>query len=108
MHGAFGPEQILPAAINDPRVRKLSERVVQIPKTAGEGNVVTLHLHDGKTLSARGRGEHAVEPDFIALKFRQCASAALNASAVEEIRDIVAHLDQHPSLDRLMALARGA
>jgi 2-methylcitrate dehydratase PrpD len=108
VHGAFGPEQILPAAINDPRVRKLSERVVQIPKTAGEGNVVTLHLHDGKTLSARGRGEHAVEPDFIALKFRQCASAALNASAVEEIRDIVAHLDQHPSLDRLMALARGA
>ena len=108
VHGAFGPAQILPEAIGDPRVRKLSERVVQIPKTAGEGNVVTLHLRGGKTLSARARGEHAVEPDFIALKFKQCASAALNARAVDEIRDIVAHLHQHPSLDRLMALARGA
>src|SRR5258708_15014825 len=73
VHGAFGPEQILPAAIDDPRVRKLSERVAQIPKTAGEGNVVTLHLRDGRTLSARARGERAFEPDYIERKFRHCA-----------------------------------
>ena len=73
VHGVFGPEQILPAAIDDPRVRKLSARVRQIPKTAGEGNVVTLHLRSGKTLSARARGERAFEPDYIARKFTQCA-----------------------------------
>ena len=81
MHGVFGPEQILPAAIDDPRVRKLSARVRQISKTAGEGNVVTLHLRSGKTLSARARGERAFEPDYIARKFTQCASAALNRAS---------------------------
>ena len=108
VHGAFGPEQILPAAIADSRVRKLSERIVQIPKTAGEGNVVTLHLRGGKTLSARAHGERAFEPDYIARKFTHCALAALNVLAVDEINDIVAHLDQQSSIDRLMALARGA
>jgi hypothetical protein len=81
--------------------------VVQIPKTAGEGNVVTLHLRGGKTLSARARGERAFEPEFIARKFRQCASAALKPRAIEEVAEIVAHLDQQPSIDRLMTLARG-
>jgi len=108
LHGAFGPEQILPAAIADPRVQKLAARVVQIPKTAGEGNMVTLRLRDGRTLSARARGERAFEPEFIARKFAECASAAISARAAQEICDIVAHLDQQPSLDRLMALARGA
>lgn len=107
VHGAFGPEQILPAAINHPRVRKLSERVVQIPKTAGEGNVVTLHLRGGKTMSARARGERAFEPDFIVRKFVQCAEFALKPPAVQEIVDIVARLDEQPSIDRLMTLARG-
>src|SRR5262249_18540205 len=107
VHGAFGPEQILPAAIADPRVRALARRVVQIPKTAGEGNVVTLHLRGGKTLSTRARGERAFEPDFIARKFKQCASSALSARSVDEIADIVTHLDQQPAIDRLMALARG-
>ena len=108
VHGAFGPEQILPAAIDDPRVQKLSARVVQIPKTAGEGNVVTLFLRGGRTLSARARGERAFEPNLVARKFAQCASAAVTARAADEIRDIVGHLDQQPSIDRLMALARGA
>jgi 2-methylcitrate dehydratase PrpD len=107
VHGAFGPEQMTPAAIADPRVRRLSERVLQIQKTAGEGNVVTLHLRGGRTLSARARGERAFDPDFIARKFLQCASAALPARAADEIRDIVAHLDQQPSIHRLMTLARG-
>jgi 2-methylcitrate dehydratase PrpD len=108
VHGAFGPEQILPAAIGDPRVQALAARVVQIAKTAGEGNIVTLHLRGGRTLSARARGERAFEPDFIARKFARCAAAAISARAADEIRDIVAHLDQQPSLDRLMTLARGA
>jgi 2-methylcitrate dehydratase PrpD len=108
LHGAFGPEQILPAAIADPRVQALSARVVQIPKTAGEGNLVTLHLRDGRTLSARARGERAFDPEFIARKFTQCAAAAISARAAEEIRDLVVHLDQQPSIIRLMALARGA
>jgi 2-methylcitrate dehydratase PrpD len=107
VHGAFGPEQILPAAIEDARVRKLAQCVVQIPRTAGEGNVVILHLRGGKTLFARARGERAFEPDFIARKFRECASAALSGRAVEEIADIVMHLDQQPTIGRLMALARG-
>ena len=108
VHGAFGPEQISPAAIADPRVQALSGRVVQIPRTGGEGNVVTLFLRGGRTLSARARGERVFEPDFIARKFAQCASAAVTAPAADEIRDIVAHLDQQLSIDRLMALARGA
>jgi 2-methylcitrate dehydratase PrpD len=108
VHGAFGPEQILPAAINDARVQALSARVVQVPKTEGEGNVVTLHLRGGQKLSARARGERAFEPDFIARKFAQCAAAVVNERAADEIRDIVGHLDQQPSLERLMALARGA
>jgi 2-methylcitrate dehydratase PrpD len=108
VHGAFGPDQILPAAIDDARVQALSARVVQVPKTEGEGHVVILHLRGGRTLSARARGERAFEPDFIARKFAQCAAAAVSARAAEEIRDIVGHLDQQPSLDRLMALARGA
>lgn len=108
VHGGFGPEQIAPAAIADPRVQALSGRVVQIPRTGGEGNVVTLHLRGGRTLSARSRGERAFEPDFIARKFTRCATAAVSARAADEIRDIVEHLDQQPSIERLMALARGA
>ena len=108
VHGAFGPEQILPSAIDDPRVQALAARVVQIPKTAGEGNAVTLHLRDGRTLSARARGERAFDGEFIAHKFTQCATAAISARSAQEICDIVAHLDQQPSIDRLMALARGA
>ena len=109
VHGAFGPDQITPAAIHDPRVRKLSERVVQIPKTPGEGNEVRLRLRDGRVLSARARGERAFEPDDIIRKFKQCASAALKSNAaVDEVSDIVAHLDRQPSVDRLMTLARGA
>ena len=108
LHGVFGPEQIRPDAIDDPRVRALSERVVQIAKTAGEGNVVTLHLRGGRTLSARSRGERAFAPDFVARKFTQCASAALSAGAVEEITAIVTHLDEQASVGRLMQLARGA
>jgi 2-methylcitrate dehydratase PrpD len=108
VHRAFGPQQILPAVIADPRVLKLSKRVVQIPKTAGEGNVVILHLRGGNTLSARARGERAFEQEFVERKFTQCVSAVLNARAADEIIEIVAHLDQQPSIDRLMALARGA
>jgi 2-methylcitrate dehydratase PrpD len=107
VHGAFGPEQIMPAAIDDARVQRLAHRVVQIGKTAGEGNVVILHLRGGKTLSARARGERAFEPEFIARKFGQCAAAALKPHAVEEIADIVANLDQQPTIERLMTLARG-
>jgi 2-methylcitrate dehydratase PrpD len=108
VHGAFGPAQILPAAIGDPRVQALAARVVQIPKVEGDGNLVRLHLRGGKSLSARARGERAFEPDFIARKFAQCAAAAVSARAAGEIRDIVGHLDEQPSLERLMALARGA
>jgi 2-methylcitrate dehydratase PrpD len=108
VHGAFGPEQILPAAIDDARVQAISARVVQVPKTEGEGNVVTLHLRGGRALSARARGERAFEPDFIARKFAECAAAAVSAHAAEEIREIVRHLDQQSSLERLMALVRGA
>jgi hypothetical protein len=32
----------------------------------------------------------------------------VSARAADEIRDIVGHLDQQPSIERLMALARGA
>jgi 2-methylcitrate dehydratase PrpD len=108
VHGALGPEQILPAAIGDAGVQALAARVVQIRKTAGEGNVVRLHLRGGHTLSARSRGERAFQPDFIARKFAQCATAAVSARAADEIRDIVGHLDQQPSIEHLMALARGA
>src|SRR5258708_35280078 len=107
VHGAFGPDQITPAAIADPRVRRLSERVLQIPKTPGDGNEVRLRLRDGRVLSARARGERAFAPDDIARKFRQCAAAALESHAIDEIGDIVAHLEQRPSIDRLMTLARG-
>ena len=108
VHGEFGPEQILPAAIDDPRVQALASRVVQIPKTEGEGNVVTLRLHGGRTLMARARGERAFEPDFIARKFTRSAAAAVSARAADEIRDIVGHLEQQASIERLMGLARGA
>jgi 2-methylcitrate dehydratase PrpD len=108
VHGAFGPDQITPAAIEDARVRKLSERVLQIPKTPGDGNEVRLRLRDGRVLSARARGERAFKPDDIARKFRQCAAAALKSNAaIDEIGDIVAHLEQQPSIDRLMTRARG-
>jgi 2-methylcitrate dehydratase PrpD len=108
VHGAFGPDQITPAAIEDARVRKLSGRVLQIPKTPGDGNEVRLCLRDGRVLSARARGERAFAPDDIARKFRQCAAVALKSNAaLDEIGDIVAHLDRQKSIDRLMTLARG-
>jgi hypothetical protein len=58
-------------------------------------------------LSARARGERAFEPDFIRRKFQECASAALNARAVEEILQIVDRLEEQPSVRPLMQLARG-
>ena len=107
-HGAFGPAQIEPAAIADARTQALAARVTQIPKTDGEGNVVTLHLRDGRTLSKRARGKRAFEQSYIDDKFRQCAAAALSAAAVEEIAGIVEAIEQQSNIARLMSLARGA
>jgi 2-methylcitrate dehydratase PrpD len=107
VRGAFGPAEIMPEVISDQRVRQVLKKVVQIPKTSGEGNEVRIMLRGGRTLSARARGERAFEADFILKKFDQCASAALKSSAVSEIKDIVLSLDKQPSIARLMALARG-
>jgi 2-methylcitrate dehydratase PrpD len=107
VHGFFGPRQITPAAIDDDRVQKLSRRVVQIPNSDGEGNVVTLHLRGGKSLSARARGERAFEPEFIRRKFQECASAVLNPHAVDEILETVDRFEEQPWVRRLMQLARG-
>src|SRR5258708_35704558 len=62
VHGAFGPDQITPAAIEDPRVRKLSGRGLQIPKTPGDGNEGRLPLRDGRVLSAAAPGERPFGP----------------------------------------------
>ena len=85
----------------------LSALVVQIPKVAGQGNVVRLHLRDGRTLSAQARGERAFDQDFIIRKFTQSAGYALRPAAIQEIIDIIAHIAEQRSIDRLMTLARG-
>lgn len=107
VRGAFGPPEIMPEVVKDPLIQALSARVVQVPKVAGEGNEVRLKLRDGRTLSARAKGQRAFEKEFIERKFVQCASACLTRRAVDEIEEIVLHLDQQPSIDRLMRLASG-
>ncbi len=107
VHGAFGPSQIKPVAIADLRVQALSKRVSQIPKSPGDGNVVTLRLRDGRTLSARARGERAFDAAYIETKFRDCASHVLKSGAVSALVEIVDGLEREASIDRLMTLSRG-
>ena len=52
----------------------LAARVIQIPKTEGEGNLVTLHLRGGRQLSKRARGRRAFEQSYIADKFTQAVN----------------------------------
>ena len=56
VHGVFGPEQILPAAIDDPRVRKLSARVRADSKDGGRrecGDVTSAQRQDAERTGAR-------------------------------------------------------
>ena len=107
-HGAFGPKEIEPATVADPKIQSLARRVRQIDKTPGEGNVVTLRLRDGRTLSARAKGERAFDDAYIAQKFVESASAALTSrAAIDEIAAIVCRLEHEASIDRLMRLCRG-
>ena len=77
VHGAFGPEQIMPAAIDDPRVQKLSARVVQIPKNCRRrpcGDAASARRQHAERAGAR---RARLRAGLYRAQIRSCAAAAL-------------------------------
>ncbi|TDD34607.1 MmgE/PrpD family protein [Actinomadura sp. KC06] len=117
VHNRVGPEHFVPAALDDPRVLDVVDRVVIKPDLDGEraanrGSLpmpahVTVKLRDGNAITKRAtvvKGHPQAPMDFadVAAKFRACAAFALPAwdgadAAVETIRAV-------PSLPSMSAL----
>lgn len=106
--GAFGPRELEPARLLDPRVQALAQKVIQIPKGSDPNNLVRVISIDGRVLEARCRGERLFDAAEVERKFRLCASSAVKGEAqVDEIASWVDAFERAESLDRLMALCRG-
>ncbi|TMR05524.1 MmgE/PrpD family protein [Actinomadura soli] len=117
VHGRVGPEHFVPAALDDPRVLDVADRVVIKPDLDGERPAnrgalpmpahVTVRLRDGEAITKRAtvvKGHPRAPMDFadVAAKFRDCAAFALPAwdgteAAIESVRAV-------PSLPSMSAL----
>jgi 2-methylcitrate dehydratase PrpD len=108
VRGAFGPDELTPETISDPRIVNLSKRVVRIEKVMSQDNTVRVKLRSGRSLSATGSERRMLDSVSIGQKFDECALKAIAPAAAEELRDTIMNLGHQLSITRLMALTRGA
>ncbi|WUI01296.1 MmgE/PrpD family protein [Spirillospora sp. NBC_00431] len=120
VHGRVGPEHFVPAALDDPRVLDVADRVHIKPDLATERPTargalpmpahITVRLRDGATITRQTtvvKGHPQAPMDFadVAAKFRDCAAFALPAwdgadTAVETVRAVPGL----PSMSALMGV----
>jgi len=109
VRGKCGFAELEPAALNDPEILALAERVSydadpesQFPKYFSGGVVITLK--DGGVLTHvekinRGAGDRALTSEEIAAKFMENAELAVARSRAEEMRDRVLEIERHSARD---------
>ncbi len=115
LRGRFGLPDLLPAALADPAVLALAQKVTchadpdsafptyfsgGVTVTLADGRVFTRHIRVNSGAGDRAMSEAAVSDKFIA-----SASLAIPVSRAEAIRDAVLAMDQLP-VRELMALLR--
>ena len=104
VHGGFTLDQITEQAVHDPRIATLMQRIRHVPASAGEKEMVTVGLHDGRTVSV----EVLPVPRLSARadirdKFRACAEPVIGPASCAALEEAILSLDRQPDLVRLMA-----
>jgi 2-methylcitrate dehydratase PrpD len=109
VRGKCGFAELEPAALNDPEILALAQRVTydadpesQFPQYFSGGVVITLK--DGGVLTHvekinRGAGDRALTGEEIAAKFMENAELAVARSRAEEMRDRVLDIERHGARD---------
>jgi len=109
VRGKCGFAELEPAALNDPEILALAQRVTyaadpesQFPNYFSGGVVITLK--DGGVLTHvekinRGAGDRALTGEEIAAKFMENAELAVSRSRAEAMRDAVLDLERHSARD---------
>ena len=107
VHGKVGLEEVSEEGVRDPKVRALMKRVKQVPQVAKGKKTVTVHLRDGRKLTAQGSGSRITDTAVIEAKFAHCAGAVLGDKPADELKRLILSLDSQPDIQRLMAVAGG-
>jgi 2-methylcitrate dehydratase PrpD len=115
--GAFGLADLLPAALKDPVVLDLTQRVTCAidPDTAFPAYFsggVRITLKDGSSLFRHirinsGAGERALDEAAVSKKFLASATMSIPSAQAERIRDAVLRLENH-SATEIAALLRSS
>jgi 2-methylcitrate dehydratase PrpD len=116
IHGHLGLTAFSEQAIRDPDVLALARRVRGGPlpdppsRFAGSARVVTTTGDELDRLLAHAPGSprNPLDEDWLLAKFRANAELALDAAAAAELAEALRALDEAPSLERAMTVARSA
>jgi len=107
--GQFEPERY-----NDPKLKSFAGSQVEVREDAsltGVQAIVEAELADGRTIrvrcdTPRGSPENPLTRAQIEAKFRTYARGRLADKRIDEVIDAVAHLEDMPSVAKLMGLLR--
>jgi 2-methylcitrate dehydratase PrpD len=116
IHGHLGLTAFSEQAIRDPDVLALARRVRGGPlpdppsRFAGSARVVTTAGDELDRLLAHAPGSphNPLDEEWLLAKFRANAELALDAAAAAELAEALGALDEAPSLERAMTVARSA
>ena len=113
--------QYQPERLADPRVLEIIDRIdmrhdPELDKAgAAKRHAIRAEaeLHDGRKINVAvqdrlGSAERPVPPERIRQKFRTLVAGSVDAKVADEIEAVVSSLDEHGSLDRLLALLASA
>jgi 2-methylcitrate dehydratase PrpD len=115
LHGQMGLAQFSDKSVRDPRAQALLQRVRFEHPDAGAADwdakvpdIVNVVLRDGRRLQQRvdvPKGDPALPLSWEALvaKFQDCAAGVLVPEQVHEAVQHIAHLEELPTLQPLMA-----
>lgn len=88
LDGGFKAEHLMDERVADPRIREVASRIRFVPmESAGQAQLLTASLRDGRTVSTEIKGGLArmeTEEEVVA-KYRECASGQLGPEAVERL-----------------------
>jgi 2-methylcitrate dehydratase PrpD len=115
-HGRLGMADYTDAAIGDPTVLALAERIVHRVSDENSGDIrfcghAMIETADGRRLEsviedARGTGRSKVDAAAVEDKFRETAAQVLPLDRVERLIELIAGLEKLGSLEPLFAAAR--
>ena len=109
--GSFDAAHLAEAAMDNPALRADIAKVRVLPIAEGaQPERLTLHLHDGRALSAEVRRDagRATGPAGLVAKYRANAATALPLASVETLCDLVMGLEEVAAVSAVTDVLRGA